>query len=158
MSRCWGKRKKVKLNRSIKYGFMDTIYNSQDMGATKMSINRWMDKERFGHLYVESQKKKKDTNKLIYKIDLQILKTNLKVIVIQSCLALCPPGSSVCGILQARILEWIAISFSRGSSWQGSNSGLLHCRQFLYHLSHQGNPLENKLMVSKGEMWKWGVN
>ena len=29
---------------------------------------------------------------------------------------LCPPGSSVHGILQARILQWVAISFSRGSS------------------------------------------
>ena len=28
-----------------------------------------------------------------------------------------PPGSSVHGILQARILEWAAISFSRGSYW-----------------------------------------
>ena len=28
-----------------------------------------------------------------------------------------PPGSFVYGILQARILEWVAISFSRGSSW-----------------------------------------
>ena len=28
-----------------------------------------------------------------------------------------PPGSSVQGILQARILEWVAIPFSRGSSW-----------------------------------------
>ena len=27
-----------------------------------------------------------------------------------------PPGSSVHGILQARILEWVAMSFSRGSS------------------------------------------
>ena len=27
-----------------------------------------------------------------------------------------PPGSSVLGISQARILEWVAISFSRGSS------------------------------------------
>ena len=27
-----------------------------------------------------------------------------------------PPGSSVHGILQARILEWVAIPFSRGSS------------------------------------------
>ena len=27
------------------------------------------------------------------------------------------PGSSIHGILQARILEWVAISFSRGSSW-----------------------------------------
>ena len=43
------------------------------------------------------------------------------VLVAQSCLALsdpmdCPPGSSVHGILQARILEWVAILFSRGSS------------------------------------------
>ena len=44
-------------------------------------------------------------------------------LVAKSCLTLCdsmncsPPGSSVHGILQARILEWIAISFSRGSSW-----------------------------------------
>ena len=29
----------------------------------------------------------------------------------------CPPGSSVHGIFQARILEWVDISFSRGSSW-----------------------------------------
>ena len=28
-----------------------------------------------------------------------------------------PPASSIHGILQARILEWVAISFSRGSSW-----------------------------------------
>ena len=28
-----------------------------------------------------------------------------------------PPGSSVHGILQAKILEWVAIFFSRGSSW-----------------------------------------
>ena len=46
------------------------------------------------------------------------------------------PGSSVHGILQARILEWVAISFSRGSS-QWSNPGHLHCRKILYHLSHQ---------------------
>ena len=39
------------------------------------------------------------------------------------CLTLCKamdcslPGSSVHGILQARILEWVATPFSRGSSW-----------------------------------------
>ena len=50
----------------------------------------------------------------------------------QSCLTLCnlmacsPPGSSVHGILQARRLEWVAISSSRGSSLtQGSNPYLL---------------------------------
>ena len=42
--------------------------------------------------------------------------------VAQSCPTLCdpmdcsPPGSSIHGILQARLLEWVAISFSRGSS------------------------------------------
>ena len=45
------------------------------------------------------------------------------MLVAQSCLTLCdpmdcsPPGFSVCGIFQARMLEWVAISFSRGSSW-----------------------------------------
>ena len=45
------------------------------------------------------------------------------VLVTQSCPILCdpmdcsPPDSSVHGILQARILEWVAIPFSRGSSW-----------------------------------------
>ena len=53
------------------------------------------------------------------------------------------PGSLVHGIFQARILEWAAISFSRGSSQdqsQGLNLGLPHCRQMLYCLSHQGSP------------------
>ena len=46
----------------------------------------------------------------------------LKILVTQSCLTLCDPldckptGSSVHGILQARILEWVATPFSRGSS------------------------------------------
>ena len=40
----------------------------------------------------------------------------LKVLVAQSCLTVCPPGSSVHGILQARTLEWAAILFSGGSS------------------------------------------
>ena len=47
----------------------------------------------------------------------------VKVLVAQSCPTLCdpmdpmcPPGSSVHGILQARILEWVAIPFSRGPS------------------------------------------
>ena len=61
----------------------------------------------------------------------------------QSCPTLCNPvdcslpGSSVHGILLARILEWAAIPFSRGSS---QPVDLLHYRQTLYHLSHQGSP------------------
>ena len=46
----------------------------------------------------------------------------MKVLVAQSCLTLCnpmdysPPGSSVLGALWARILKWVTIPFSRGSS------------------------------------------
>ena len=36
-----------------------------------------------------------------------------------------PPGSSFHGILQARMLEWVVISYSRGSSDQGSEPGSL---------------------------------
>ena len=51
------------------------------------------------------------------------------------------PGSSVHGILQARILEWVAIPVPRGILLiKGLNLGLLHCRQILYHLSHRGSP------------------
>ena len=51
------------------------------------------------------------------------------------------PGFSIHGIFQARVPEWVAISFSRASSpTQGSNPGLPHCRQILYPLSHQGSP------------------
>ena len=69
------------------------------------------------------------------------------VLVTQSCLTLCDPmnccplDSSVRGILQARILEWVAHSLLQVIfPTQGSNPGLLHCRPTLYHLSHQGRP------------------
>ena len=51
-----------------------------------------------------------------------VTKYKEKVLVTQLCLTLCnrmdcfPPGSSVHGVLQARILEWAAIPFPRGSS------------------------------------------
>ena len=74
----------------------------------------------------------------------------------QSCLTLCdpmdcsPPGSFVHAILQARILEWISIPFSRGSSWSRDRIlGLLHCRQVLFCLSHQGS--------SDGFSWSCGI-
>ena len=50
----------------------------------------------------------------------------------QSCPTLCDlmdyslPGSSVHGILQAIVLEWIAIPFSRGSSWPGDWTQVSH--------------------------------
>jgi len=63
---------------------------------------------------------------------------------VQSCLTLCDPmdcsprGSSVHGILQTRILEWVAMPSSRGSSQPRAQTD---CRWILYHLSHQGKML-----------------
>ena len=43
-------------------------------------------------------------------------------------------------ILQARILEWVAMPSSRGSSpIHGSNPGLPHCKRVVYCLSYQGS-------------------
>ena len=63
--------------------------------------------------------------------------------VIQSCLTLCDPmdcsspGSSVHGIFQAHILEWVALSFSRVSSQPRDQTCIsgISCidRQILYH-------------------------
>ena len=58
---------------------------------------------------------------LIHMLQVLRAKDTMKLIVIQPCPTLCKcmnyslPGSSVPGIFQARILEWVAISFSRGS-------------------------------------------
>ena len=52
--------------------------------------------------------------------------------VAQLCPTLCDPmdcslsGSSIHGIFQARVLEWIAISFSRGSSWPRNRTQVSH--------------------------------
>ena len=65
-------------------------------------------------------------------------------LVVQSYPTLCNPtdysilGSSVHGVLQARILECVAISSSGGiCPTQGLNLGLLHCRQILYSLNYR---------------------
>ena len=68
------------------------------------------------------------------------------VLVTQSCLTLCHPmdcslpGSSVHGILQAWILEWVAISFSRVSSWHRDQTHISYVfcvgRWVLYYQHH----------------------
>ena len=58
----------------------------------------------------------------IAEIDSIVDQLGMRAKLLQSCLTLCepmdcsPPGSSVHGILQARILEWDAVPSSRGSS------------------------------------------
>ena len=64
-----------------------------------------------------------------------------QVKVTQSCPTLCDPmDHTVHRILQGRILEWVSLSLLQGIfPTQGLNPGLLHCRQILYQLSHQGS-------------------
>ena len=66
----------------------------------------------------------------------------VKVKFAQLCLTLCDPmGYTGHGILQARILEWVAFSLLQGIfPTQGSSPGLMHCRQILYLLRHQASP------------------
>ena len=75
---------------------------------------------------------------------LQCMKVKSENEVAQSCPILCNPmnyglpGSSVLGIFQTRVLEWIAISFSRGSSRPRYRTPVSRiCGQMLYHLSHR---------------------
>ena len=65
----------------------------------------------------------------------------VKVLVAQLCPALCNPmdcslpGSSVHGVLQARLLEWVAMPSARGSSQPRDQTWVcLLCRQILDHL------------------------
>ena len=70
--------------------------------------------------------------------------------VVQSCPTVCDPtdyslpGSSVHGIFKARVLEWVAISFSRGSSQPRDQTQISRIigRRF-YCMSHQGSLRNN---------------
>ena len=68
------------------------------------------------------------------------------VLVAQSCPAHCdlmgckPPGNSVHGTVQARGLDWVALSFSEGCSRPGDQTWISRIAG-LSHLSHHGSPL-----------------
>ena len=75
-----------------------------------------------------------------------VIKSSVVLLTLLSPNGLCnpmdcsPPGSSVHGVLQARILEWVAISFSRGSSRLRDQTQVLHCRQILLTSKPPGKP------------------
>ena len=82
--------------------------------------------------------------------------------VAQSCPTLCDPmdyslpGSSVHGLFQARVLEWVAISFSRGSSWPRDRTWVssIADRRFTIWATreaHAGNSGNNKNEAD----WSW---
>ena len=102
-------------------------------------------------------------------LGVQILLFLLKVtysvlcLVAHSCLTLCgpmdssPPGLSVHGDSPGKKtgLDWHALLQGIFPT-QGSNPGLPHCEQILYHLSHQGNPRILEWVAypfSRGSSW-----
>ena len=76
----------------------------------------------------------------------------------QSCPTLCdptdgsPPGSPVPGILQARTLEWVAISFSNAWKWKVKVKSLSRVRLLAtpWTASHQAPP---SMGISRQEYW-----
>ena len=85
------------------------------------------------------------------------------MLITQLCLTLgdpkdcSPPGSSVHGILQARILEWVAIPLSRGSSWPRDRTQVSHIagRFLTMWATREANAIE-KNKTSQGK-WKQGL-
>ena len=77
---------------------------------------------------------------------------------LQSCPTLCdsidgsPPGSPVPGILQARTLEWVAISFSSAWKWKVKVKSLSHVRLFAnpWTAAYQAPP---SMEFSRQEHW-----
>ena len=77
---------------------------------------------------------------------------------LQSCLTLCdpidgsPPGSPVPGILQARTLEWVAISFSNAGKWKVKVKSLSRVRLLAtpWTAAHQAPP---SMGFSRQECW-----
>ena len=87
------------------------------------------------------------------------------VLVAQSCLTLCdpidcsPPGSSVHGILQARLLEWVPMPSSRESSPPRDQTQVSLIAGRFFCLSHQGSHWNNVVKipsVSSMKIHKWG--
>ena len=92
---------------------------------------------------------------------------------LQSCLTLCetvdhsPPGSSVHGVLQARMLEWVGMTSSRGSSWprDGTRISCDSCTadRFFTAEPHTGEALDFFILcqslsyVSRVDQWTNGV-
>ena len=77
---------------------------------------------------------------------------------LQSCPTLCdprdgsPPGSSVPGILQARTLEWVAISFSNARKWKVKVKSLIRVQLLVtpWTVAHQA---PQSMRFSRQEYW-----
>ena len=104
---------------------------------------------------------------------LPIIKERKECEVTQLCPTVCNPmdcslsDSSIHGIFQERVLEWVAISFPRDLPDPGIKPGspTLHCRQTLYHLNQLWIHLNTLVLVAQTiknlpamqETWVWSL-
>ena len=112
----------------------------RNMNSVKRSLGQMVDKERESlnttcHYYM---------NLIIATLTFRVCACTQSCLILWDLMDCNLPGSSVHGILQARILELVAISFSRGSSrlrdWTRVSCVSCSGRWVLYQLSHQGSP------------------
>ena len=117
--------------------------------------------------YVEKSKK------LLARKDIRVLvRMHACMLSLQSCLTLCDamdysaPGSPTHGILQARILEWVGIPFSEGSSGPRDRTHISYAscvgRQVLCHWHYLGSPLVRSSVqfshsVVSNSLWPHGL-
>ena len=123
-STCWNMFRRIEIKDLKRYlhihAHSSTFHHSRKVETTP--IHRWMGEQNMVHFYNDllfSLEKKGNSHICNTWVNLQdiMLSEIVKWSETQSCLTLCDPTDyTVHGILQARILEWVAFPFSRGSS------------------------------------------
>ena len=111
----------------------------------------------FGRLHA----KQNDSHRKINTVWFHLCDITAAAKLLQSCLTLCnpidgsPPGSPVPGILQARTLEWVAISFSNAWKWKVKGKSLSRVRLLAtpWTTAHQAPP---SMGFSRQEYWSGG--
>ena len=85
----------------------------------------------------------------LFPLPIFIMGLKVKMLIDQLCPTLwgsmdcSSPGSSVHGILRARILEWVAIPFSRGSSWPRDQTWVFCIANIFFTIwAHQESPIK----------------
>ena len=125
----WGRSPGERNGYPFQYSGLENSMDCIVHGVTKS----WTQLNHFHFHSTANDEVKQIGLKLILKIYKQLMQLYLqhirvvKVKVTQSCPTLCDPMDyTVHGILQARILEWVAIPFFRGSSQPGDQTQVSH--------------------------------